>query len=310
MTESSIDVAEPHPVGGARDPQPSAVIVNPVRVADLSARREIIEATLAAAGWPAPAWFETTVDDPGTGQARRAVEQGAAVVFVCGGDGTVRSVITGLAGTDAALAILPAGTGNLLALNLGLPSDPAAGVLLAIAGSRRRFDVGETEGQAFAVMAGMGFDAAMMGSASADLKARFGSPAYVVSAVKHLLDRPMRVAVHIDDHPPVRTSARSVLIGNVGQLQGGIRLMPKAQPDSGTMEVAILTPRHLGHWAALSWGVLTRRKRVPRMQVRRGRRIQILSDRPQPRELDGDVITPGATLTVTVRPGALLLCVP
>lgn len=308
--ELGTEVAAPGAVGSARDPHASAVIVNPIRVVDLADRRQVIESTLAAAGWPAPAWFETTIEDPGTGQARQAVEQGAAVVFVCGGDGTVRSVITGLTGTEAALAVLPAGTGNLLALNLGLPADPVAGVRLAFTGGRRLLDVGEVDGQAFAVMAGMGFDAAMMGSASAGLKARFGSPAYVVSAFKHLRDRPMRVAVHVDDRPPVRTSARSVLIGNVGELQAGIRLMPNAEPDSGTMEIAILTPRHLAHWAALSWGVLTRRRRVPRMQVSRGRRIRILSDRPQPRQLDGDVIAPGSSLTVTVLPGALLVCVP
>jgi diacylglycerol kinase (ATP) len=296
--------------GATRAPMASAVIVNPVRVPDLAERRRVIESTLTAAGWPAPAWFETTAEDTGTGQARRAVEQGAAVVFVCGGDGTVRAAIAGLVGTDAALAVVPAGTGNLLALNLGLPSDPETVVRMAISGGRRRVDVGEAGAEVFAVMAGMGFDAAMMGSASTALKARVGSPAYVVSAVKHLRDRPMRVAVHNDDQPPRRYSARSVLVGNVGELQGGIRLMPDAAPDSGTMEVAVLTPRHLGHWAALGWAVLLRHRRVPRMQVHRGSRIRILSDRPQPRQLDGDVITPGASLMVTVRPRALVMCVP
>lgn len=290
-------------------PLRSAVIVNPVRVQSLLERRGVIEEALQGSGWPEPAWFETTVDDPGTGQARQAVADGAEVVFVCGGDGTVRSVIAGLAGTDVALAVLPAGTGNLLAANLGLPDDPVEGVRLAVEGGRRRMDVGEVDGQVFAVMAGMGFDAAMMRDASTTLKTRFGSPAYVLSAVKHLWDKPMRVEVRVDDHPLRRLSARTVLVGNVGRLQGGIRLLPDAQPDSGHMEVAILAPRHLGHWAALGWGVLLRRDRVPRMEVIRGSHISIVSDRAQPRELDGDVIEPGRTLDVRVRPGALILCV-
>ena len=133
-------VAVPEPVAGAaarhlppdRGPLPSAVIVNPVRVQDLAERRAVIETALAAAGWPAPAWFETTSEDTGSGQARQAVADGARVVFACGGDGTVRSVIAGLVDTDTALAVLPAGTGNLLATNLGLPDDPAAGVKLAV----------------------------------------------------------------------------------------------------------------------------------------------------------------------------------
>ena len=116
-----------------RVPQRSAVVFNPVRVEDLPARREAVEKALADAGWPAPEWIETTAEDPGAGQARKAVEDGAGVVFVCGGDGTVRSVIEGVAGTEAALAVLPAGTGNLLATNLGIPDDPTAGVQLATA---------------------------------------------------------------------------------------------------------------------------------------------------------------------------------
>ena len=304
----------PEPAGRQRrasadEPLRSAVVVNPVRVEGLAHLRGTVEAALSAAGWPAPAWFETTVEDPGTGQARLAIAQGADVVFACGGDGTVRSVIAGVAGTDAALAVLPAGTGNILATNLGLPGDPTEGVRLAVERGRRRVDIGDVEGQVFAVMAGMGFDAVLMDDASTTLKARIGSLAYVLSALKHLLDRPMRVAVHVDDDPPRRLRARTVLVGNVGRLQGGIRLLPAAEPDDGQLDVAILAPRHLGHWARLAWGVLRRHGRVSRMEVIRGSRITIISDRPQPRELDGDVIEPGRTLAVTIRPGALWVCV-
>lgn len=290
-------------------PLRSAVIVNPVRVQDLPQRRQVIESCLTAAGWPAPAWFETTAQDTGTGQARHAVAQGAQIVFVCGGDGTVRSVIAGLIGTEAALAVLPAGTGNLLATNLGLPDDSEAGVRLAVERGRRRLDIGEVDGQVFAVMAGMGFDAAMMDDASTSLKARVGAPAYVVSAIKHLWDRPMRVVIQIDDAPPLTRRARTVLVGNVGRLQAGINLLPDAEPDNGQMEVAVLSPRSIWHWVTLAWAVMRGRKRVPRLEILRGSRIEIVSDRPQPRELDGDVVEPDRTLSVIVRPGAVLLCV-
>jgi diacylglycerol kinase (ATP) len=294
----------------AGQPVPSAVIYNPVRVEGLEERREAVEAALAEAGWPAPVWIETTVEDPGAGQARQAVEDGAQVVFVCGGDGTVRSCIEGLAGTDAALAVLPAGTGNLLATNLGIPDDPKAGVRLATEQGRRRLDVGMVDGQAFAVMAGMGFDAALLDDASTTLKAKLGPIAYVFSALKHLRDRRMRVAVYIDDRPPVRRRARTVLVGNVGRLQGGVTLLVDAEPDNGQMDVAILNPRRLGHWVQLAWGVARRRRDVAHMDVLRGSQIRIVADREQPRQLDGDVIDPGKSLVVTVRPGALVLCVP
>jgi diacylglycerol kinase (ATP) len=247
--------------------------------------------------------------DPGTGQARRAVAAGAQVVVVCGGDGTVRAVIAGMIGTDAALAVLPAGTGNLLARNLELPADPGQAVRLVIAGGRRGLDVGQVDGQVFAVMAGMGFDAALMGDASERWKARVGPLAYVLSALRHLRDRPMRLEIRIDDREPIRCRARSVLVGNVGKLQAGVHLLPAAEPDNGLMEVAILQPRNLAHWVGLATAIVLRRARVPQMTTSRGARISIVSDRPQPRQLDGDVIEPADNLRVTVVPGGIWLCV-
>jgi len=149
------------PVTSGDAPRRCAVVINPIRVDGVAERRRVIETILADAGWPAPGWFETTAQDPGAGQVRRAIAGGAEVVFVCGGDGTVRSSVEGIAGSDAALAVLPAGTGNLLALNFGLPKDTAEGVRMAVAGGRRRVDVGDVDGQVFAVMAGMGLDAAV-----------------------------------------------------------------------------------------------------------------------------------------------------
>jgi diacylglycerol kinase family enzyme len=166
------------------------------------------------------------------------------------------------------------------------------------------------DGQAFAVMAGMGFDAALLDDASTTLKAKLGPVAYVFSALKHLRDRRMRVAVYIDDRPPVRRRARSVLVGNVGRLQGGVTLLADAEPDNGQMDVAILNPHRLGHWVQLAWGVVRKQRDIAHMDVLRGSRIRIVCDREQPRQLDGDVIEPGKSLVVTVRPAALELCVP
>lgn len=291
------------------EPLRSAVVVNPVRVADVPALRKTVEAALADAGWPAPVWYETTREDPGVGQARRAVEEGAEVVFVCGGDGTVRACIEGLAGSEAALAVLPGGTGNLLAKNLGLPDDPKEGVRLAVDRGRRLIDVAEVDGQVFAVMAGMGFDADTMEDASPKLKSVIGAPAYVLSALKHLNDPAMRVEVTIDDDPPLQRRARSVIVGNVGRLQGGLPLLADAQPDNGQLDVAIMAPQNLMHWAALATGVLLRRRRIARMEVLRGSRIRVRSDAEQLCHLDGDPIGRRRSLKVTVRPGALWMCV-
>ncbi|MER7460684.1 diacylglycerol kinase family protein [Micromonospora sp. NPDC126480] len=292
--------------GGLR----SAVVVNPAKVADLDELRRTVDDALAAAGWPEPLWFETTVDDPGRGQTEEAVKAGVDVLFACGGDGTVMSCVSGLVGTEVALAVLPQGTGNLLAANLGLSNDLAAGLEVAVERGRRLLDVGQVEEHYFTVMAGMGFDAQMLADTSETTKRRIGWPAYVMGAARHLRDRPMRVAIRIDDQQPVRRRARSVLVANVGRLQGGVRLLTDAEPDDGYLDVAVLTPRTLRHWIELGWAVLRRRERVPRMEVFRGRRVEITSDRPQPRELDGDLIEPGRTLKAEIRRRALWLCVP
>ncbi|MBD5785137.1 diacylglycerol kinase family lipid kinase [Cellulosimicrobium terreum] len=291
-----------------REPLQSAVIVNPNRVEGLDELRSTLTDRLVAAGWPAPAWLETTAEDPGTGQARQAVDDGAEVVFVSGGDGTVRAAIEGLVGTDAALAILPGGTGNLLATNLGIPPKPEDGIRLALERGRRAIDVGEVDGQVFAVMAGMGLDAAMMEDAPTSLKAKAGALAYVVSAFKHLADDEMNLEVTVDGQTR-RRRARTVLVGNVGRLQAGTNILPDAEPDNGQMEVAIIAPRNLKHWFQLLFGVIRGKSRVPSREVVRGSSISIVSDRPQPRQVDGDVIEPSERLDVRVRPEALWVCV-
>jgi diacylglycerol kinase family enzyme len=288
----------------------SAVVVNPVKVPDMDLLRRTIVQGLAAAGWPEPAWFETTPADSGRGPAERAVKEGAELVFVCGGDGTVMACVTALAGTDVALAVLPAGTGNLLAANLGLATDTATGVEVALEGGRRRIDVGVVGDQCFAVMAGMGFDAQMLEGTSEKAKKRIGWLAYVGGAAKYLRDRPMRVIIALDGGTPMRRSPRTVIVGNVGRLQGGVRLLSAAEPDDGRLDVAILSPRNLAHWAALGWAVLRHKQRVPLMETYTAERVEIRSARPQPRQLDGDLIEPGKSMSISVRHKALLLCVP
>ena len=272
--------------------------------------RRIIGEGLERAGWPAPVWHETTPQDPGKGQAKQALREGAELVFACGGDGTVMAVVSALVGTDAALAVLPAGTGNLLAANLGLGTDPATGVQVALDGGRRRIDVGVAADRCFVVMAGMGFDAQMLAGTSETAKRRIGWLAYVGGAVKHLRDRPMRARIRLDGRPPMPRRPRTVIVGNVGRLQGGVRLLSKANPGDGKLDVAVLSPNNLRHWASLAWAVMRRRERVPLMETFTAERVEIVSNRTQPRQLDGDLIEPGKSLKVHVRARALLLCVP
>lgn len=285
----------------------AAVVVNPTKVPDVPGLRERVDGFMAGAGWQPPLWLETTQDDPGAGMCRQAVHESCDVVVVCGGDGTVMAAATGLAGTGVPMAVLPAGTGNLLARNLDLPlDDEAAALRIAVGEVSRDIDVGSIEDHKFVVMAGLGFDAAIMRDAPEGLKKRVGWPAYVVSAIRHLRGRGIRVTLTVDGGAPVHRRVRTVLIGNVGMLQGGIPLLPDARPDDGVLDVAVIAPRNLLDWARVA-GRVMRRAHVPdrRMERFTGRHLLVEASRREPRQLDGDLISDGRTLDIQVEPAAL-----
>jgi YegS/Rv2252/BmrU family lipid kinase len=287
----------------------AAVVHNPTRATDLPALKRRVEPVMARAGWEPPLWLETSVEDPGAGMARQAVDEGCDVVFVAGGDGTVMAVATALAGTGVPLAILPTGTGNLLARNLDLPfTDEEACLRIGLTGHTRPIDVGAVEGRKFVVMAGLGFDAAMMRDAPEGLKKRVGWPAYVVSATKHLRGRGIRVTLTLDDGEPVHRRVRTVVVGNVGRLQGNFPLLPDAVPDDGVLDVVVIATRNVLDWARVGTRVL-RRADVPDRRIERftAKHVLIEASHSQPRQLDGDVIEDGRRLDIQVEAGALLV---
>jgi diacylglycerol kinase family enzyme len=290
----------------------AAVVVNPTKfdgAEKLAEFRDLVSTVMAEHGWAEPAWLETAENDPGEGQARRAVQAGADVVMAVGGDGTVTSCAAGMAGTGVPMAVIAFGTGNLLARNLGLPLDPREAVVLAVTGTDREFDVGSANGQSFVAMAGLGLDAKMLSSASDSAKKRFGWIAYAGAALKHLWDRPMRITISADGGPAVRRRAAGVIIGNVGWLQGGLPLMPDAEPDDGALDAIVLAARGWSGWLVVAVLILLRREagRVLRLSFRE---LTVRTDREYLFELDGEVIGPTGELTVSLHDQKLILRVP
>lgn len=302
--------ANPTPV--AAPSPPVGVVLNPAKYSDGGAavRTEIL-AQAAALGYEEPVFLETTALDAGLAQARELIELGTGLLIACGGDGTVRACADALAGTWVPLGIVPAGTGNLLARNLALPMDVADAVHVALAGQNRRIDLGVVDGQRFAVMAGIGFDAAMVAGTSERLKTGMGWPAYLVSGARHLFGDIMRVTVRVDGGPELQRRARLVMVGNVGRITGGIPLLPDAAPDDGLLDVVILSPRTVVGWARVAGRVLTRNRRTRRpVERHRGKRIEVRTDRPHPRELDGDNIPDAAEFIAEIEPATLTVRVP
>ena len=287
----------------------AAVVYNPTKVTDLDALKKRVEPVMAAEGWEPPLWLETSADDPGIGMCRQAIDEGCGVVFVAGGDGTVMAAATAMASSGVPMAILPTGTGNLLARNLDLPlNDEEKCLRIGLGGRDRAIDVAGVADRKFVVMAGLGFDAAIMRDAPEGLKKAVGWPAYVVSAAKHLRGRGLRVTITLDDGTPLQRRVRTVVVGNVGKLQGNIPLLPEAQPDDGVLDVVLISIRNVIDWIRVT-GRVMRRADVPDRRLERftAKHVVVEASHTQPRQLDGDVIEPGKVMDIRIEPGALIV---
>jgi YegS/Rv2252/BmrU family lipid kinase len=287
----------------------AAVVIHPAKHDDVDGFRATVGKAMADSGWAEPLWLETRPDDTGERLAREAVRSGVDLVLASGGDGTITACVGGVAGSGIPLGVLPCGTGNLLARNLGLPLSLDEALNVALTGSDRRLDVGMANGRPFVVMAGIGFDAQMLEGATEEMKKRMGRAAYVLSGLRHVRERPVLVSLRADNGPPRRCWASAVIVGNVGSLMGNVRLLPDAVPDDGVLDVAVLTAGRWTEWLRLAIDVL-RRRSTGRLAHLACRDLLIGVSRARPWEVDGEVIGFTRQLRVTVRPGDLLVRVP
>ena len=313
-----------------------AVILNPAKVGDLDDFKARVLAVAAREGWKQPHWFETTVEDPGPGQAQAALEAGVDLIVAAGGDGTVRAVCEEVARTGVAVGILPHGTGNLLARNLGLPLNIRDALDVAFGGQDKAIDLATFRTNAvleddpagepadpdaddqpagtetcFLVMAGLGMDAEIMTGVDDQLKEKVGWFAYFVSGVKALRFPAMKVEISVDDGEFKKFRARTVVIGNVGFLQGGIPLLPDAQIDDGLLDVVVIAPKRFIGWLAIIVRVMGRQRRTnERLDRLAGEKVVIRAEKPMPMQLDGDPVGSGTELTAEVQHGVLLVRVP
>lgn len=314
----------------------AAVVYNPTKV-DLPELRSAVALAESEAGWAKSLWLETTEDDPGTGQARDAAKQGADVVIAAGGDGTVRAAAEGLHGSGIPLALLPAGTGNLLARNMDLTLDDMPdSVRTAFTGHDRHIDLGmveieradgSRETKAFVVMAGIGLDAKMAANTDPELKKKVGWLAYIQPIVRGLRDKErVRVRFSVDDAPERAMNVHTVMVGNCGSLPGNVLLLPEAAIDDGVFDIVALRPQGffgwVQIWTKIFWenGVLRRNsvgrrlagltREVRALRYIKAAKITARLDRPEDFELDGDDFGEAIAFRAHVEAGGLLVRIP
>jgi len=286
-----------------------AVVANSAKTLDggLPALRK----ELARQGISDPQWREVMKSRMAPEQVELAVQDGAELIFVWGGDGMVQRCVDGLSGSDATVAILPAGTANLFASNLGIPRDIDAAVDLGLNGERRRFDVGRINGERFAVMAGVGFDARVIGGPDRRQKARLGRAAYILSAVKNLRTDLFAARIDVDGVKWYEGKASCILFGNVGKAFGGIEIFDEARTDDGLLEIGVTNARGITQWGrTIARLRFSSASKSPFIKLTKGRTAEVTLKKKVLYELDGSTRTKQKKFHIEIEPGAVNICAP
>lgn len=217
--------------------------------------------------------------------AEAAVEAGVQLVVICGGDGTVMACLDALSHTGVPVAVLPIGSGNLLARNLGIPLGLDDSLDVAVNGDDRRIDLGGSATGRVACLRGK-CPAALAGSGDADAAAHRRRPG----------------------GESVRTNGFG---GQRRTVEGGLELLPAASADDGLLDVVVVAPRTLREGLRVAYRIIrkphTRDRHLERI---RGQAISIEADRDVPRQVDGEVIDDGRRIDARIEPGALIVRVP
>ncbi|MEA2522312.1 MAG: hypothetical protein QOI81_1958 [Actinomycetota bacterium] len=266
---------------------------------------------LSSYGVNDPPWHEVEKSRFIPDRASELVEAGADLIFVWGGDGTVQQAIDALVGSPVTVAIMPAGTANLLATNLGIPKDLEEAVKVGLHGGRTDLDLGKLNGEHFAVMGGAGLDAFMLRDADAGLKDRVGRIAYAWTGAKNVDRRPIKTRIDVDGERWFTGETSCVLIGNVGDVIGGLSAFPDASPTDGFLEIGVVTADGALEWArTLGRAAVGDVSGSPFVDTTTGGRFDVRFDVATPYELDGSDRKKTKRMKVKIRPAAITICVP
>lgn len=288
----------------------ACLIVNPAaRTLPPPDRLATASAWLRLHGW--------TVEEHGTRAAghaqeiaRAAAERGCGAVIVVGGDGMVNDAVNGIAGSPTALAVIPAGTANVWAGEVGLPRHPAAVARLLDHGHVHRIDLGMVNDRYFLLMASLGVDSVVVSAISPWAKRTFGRLAYATRGVYQAASFPaVRARVRLDGEQ-LAAELLMLVVGNTRSYGGVITIANRAVADDGLLDVVLYNGSGLGRFTGyLARTFIGRHARAPGTLYRRAQRIEVETETPLPVQADGDVVTT-TPARFSVRPRALSVIVP
>ncbi len=294
--------------------QCSAVIIaNPVAGAFPQHHMHEYEETISylqERGWQTELWL---TDGPGAAQklARRAVEEQKTVVIAAGGDGTINEVIQALAGSETALGVLPMGTVNVWAREMGIPLDRARARDILVHGQTRRIDLGRVNERYFLLMAGVGIDGEVTQAVERKPLKRLGALGYILAALWFGPGYPgFPLTLRIDDDDPIRTRALQIIIGNTQLYGGALKFTWLARCDDGLLDLCVVYKRGLlGRLVVLGDFVLKHERRRLWVRYNTFKKVVIETRDPVAIQIDGD---PAGTTPATfeVVPASLTVIVP
>lgn len=236
------------------------------------------------------AFYATTHTGEAEQMARRGVEEGFEKIVAAGGDGTINEVVNGLAGTNTTLGLLPIGTMNVFANELGLPVHDLELCWNIIQNDRTRsVDLPKANEKFFVQLAGVGLDAQVVKETSAQLKKNFGPLSYLISAAQIAARQPPRLFIEADEAPVKEGSF--VLIGNGRRYGGPFPFFKHAVIDDGKLDVIVF--KSLGYLEIIKYlqdVVFSSEIRVPEIEYFQTSRLRVDSDQSVPVELDGELV--------------------
>ena len=263
-----------------------AIILNPAAGSEQAERwRERIESIASGC-----TLFTTSRSGEAEVMARHAAEKGFKKIAAAGGDGTINEVVNGLAGSNAVLGLLPLGTVNVFAIELGLPANNLEFCWEVIQGDNMRFvDLPSANGKYFVQLAGVGLDAQVVKETSLAFKRSLGPLSYLISAAQIAAREPPRL--FIESKNASVDEASFVLVGNGRHYGGPFPFFKQAVLDDGLLDVVAF--KRLGYLDIIKYlqdVVFSSDIRVPEVEYFQTRNLRITSDQDVPVELDGELV--------------------